>query len=471
MRLMSSPAMHGPEAAHRFLSFVNASPTPFHAVHNAIVRLEKAGFQKILEKDTWEESLKPGGKYYFSRNQAALVAFTLPQKWKQGAGVSVVATHVDSPNLKVRPISKRTKEGYLQVGVETYGGGIWHSWLDRDLSLAGRVVTTHDGGFKSKLVKIDRPILRIPTLAVHLDRNVNESFKFNQETEFVPILGQIASQLNESSEGSDSGPKKASSIQDNHHPALLSLLASELSVAPEEIHDFELSLYDTQPSVLGGLNSEFVFSPRLDNLFSSFAAVEALAQSVSTSDFQTLEGNVNCIALFNHEEIGSVSTSGADSSLLPSLLNRLSPTPGTFAQSVAKSFVLSADMGHALHPNYTSKHEDNHKPSINGGVVIKTNAKQRYATDAITSFVVKQLIERKGGQVQEYEIRNDMACGSTVGPMLSKIGVKTCDVGCAMLSMHSVRETAGSEDVQNYIDLFRSLFESYAVLESSLTVD
>lgn len=140
----------------------------------------------------------------------------------------------------------------------------------------------------------------------------------------------------------------------------------------------------------------------------SFAAVEALAQSVSAADFQTLEGNVNCIALFNHEEIGSVSTSGADSSLLPSLLNRLSPTPGTFAQSVAKSFVLSADMGHALHPNYTSKHEDNHKPSINGGVVIKTNAKQRYATDAITSFVVKQLIERKGGKVQEYEIRNDM---------------------------------------------------------------
>jgi aspartyl aminopeptidase len=440
-------------------------------VHNAIVQLEKAGFQKVLEKDAWEDSLQPGGKYFFSRNQAALVAFTLPQKWKQGTGVSIVATHVDSPNLKVRPVSKRTKEGYLQVGVETYGGGIWHSWLDRDLSLAGRVVTTHADGFKSKLVKIDRPILRIPTLAVHLDRNVNESFKFNQETEFVPILGQIASQLNATKE-SDSGPEKASSIQDNHHPALLSLLASELSIAPEEIHDFELSLYDTQPSVLGGLNSEFIFSPRLDNLFSSFAAVEALVQSVSTPDFRTLEGNVNCIALFNHEEIGSVSTSGADSNLLPSLLNRLSPTPGALAQSIAKSLLVSADMGHAVHPNYTSKHEDNHKPSMNGGVVIKTNAKQRYASDAITSFMVKQLIERKGGKVQEYEVRNDMACGSTVGPMLSSnMGVKTCDVGCAMLSMHSIRETAGSHDVQNYIDLFRSLFESYAALESNVAVD
>ncbi|KAK7061633.1 aspartyl aminopeptidase [Favolaschia claudopus] len=469
MRLMS-PSM-GPEAAQRFLTFVNASPTPWHAVHHAAQRLEKAGFTKLLEKDAWEDSLQPGGKYYFSRNQAALVAFTLPQKWKQGAGVSVVATHVDSPNLRVRPVSKRTKEGYLQVGVETYGGGIWHSWLDRDLSLAGRVVTTNADGFKSKLVKIDRPLLRIPTLAIHLDRGVNDSLKFNQETEFVPILGQIASQLNTSAPEGETAHREASSIQDNHHPALLSLLAAELSVAPEEIHDFELALYDTQPSVLGGLNSEFIFSPRMDNLFSSFAAVEALAQSVSTPDFNTLEGNVNCIALFNHEEIGSVSTSGADSSLLPSLINRLSPTPGTFAQSVAKSFLISADMGHALHPNYTSKHEDNHQPRMNGGVVIKTNAKQRYASDAVTSFLVKKLIERTGGKVQEYEVRNDMACGSTVGPMLSKMGIKTCDIGCAMLSMHSIRETAGSHDVQNYIDLFRSFFESYTGLERSLLVD
>ncbi|KAJ7095282.1 aspartyl aminopeptidase [Mycena belliarum] len=463
--------MQGPEAALRFLSFVNASPTPFHAVHNAILRLEKAGFTKVLEKDPWEESVKPGGKYFFSRNQTSLVAFTLPQKWKQGAGVSIVATHVDSPNLKVRPVSKRTKEGYLQVGVETYGGGIWHSWLDRDLSLAGRVVTTHSGGFTSRLVKIDRPILRIPTLAIHLDRNVNDAFKFNQETEFVPILGQIASQLNQAPAEKLQGPAKASSVQDNHHSALLSLLADELSVAPEEIRDFELSLYDTQPSVLGGLNSEFIFSPRMDNLFSSFCAVEALAQSVSTPDFQTLEGNVNCIALFNHEEVGSVSTSGAESSLLPSLINRLSPSASANARSISKSFLVSADMGHALHPNFTSKHEDNHKPSMNGGVVIKTNAKQRYTSDAVTSFMVKQLIERKGGRVQEYEVRNDMSCGSTVGPMLSKMGIKTCDVGCAMLSMHSIRETAGSHDIQNAIDLFRSLFESYAELEQSLVVD
>ncbi|KAF7331840.1 hypothetical protein MKEN_00064100 [Mycena kentingensis (nom. inval.)] len=464
--------MQGPEAARSLVNFLNASPTPFHAVAQGISRLEAAGFQRLLEKDPW--SLKAGAKYYFSRNQAALVAFQLPSNWNStsGHGVSIVATHVDSPNLHMRPVSKRTREKYLQVGVELYGGGIWHSWLDRDLSIAGRVVTSTPDGFKSRLVKIDKPLLRIPTLAIHLDRNVNDSFKFNQETEFVPILGLISAQLNETAPASSTASApKASSIQENHHPALLALLADELSIAPENILDFELSLYDVQPSTLGGLNNEFVFSARIDNLFSSFAALEALTQNASATSASGFEGNVAAIALFNHEEIGSVSSSGADSSLIPLLINRLSPQPDAYAQSIAKSFLISADMGHAVHPNYSGKHEDNHKPRMNGGVVIKTNAKQRYASDAVTTFVVKQLIERKGGKVQEFEVRNDMACGSTVGPMLSKLGVRTCDVGCAMLSMHSIRETAGSDDVQNYIDLFRSLFESYELLEKKLHVD
>ncbi|KAG6813505.1 hypothetical protein H0H92_010530 [Tricholoma furcatifolium] len=466
---------NSPEAALKFLKFVNASPTPFHAVHNASVRLEQAGFKKLHERDDWEKEIQPGGKYFFTRNQAALVAFTIPAKWKQGAGVSIVATHVDSPNLRVRPISKRTNVGYLQVGVETYGGGIWHSWLDRDLSLAGRVVVKEQGQFVSRLLKIDRPLMRIPTLAIHLDRATNDNFKFNQETEFVPILGLLENQFNTKKDenGSVQGnaQSKASSIQANHHSELLSLLAAELSITPDEIHDFELALYDTQPATLGGLNNEFIFSPRMDNLVSSFCAVEAIAETASTQLFPTLEGNVNCIALFNHEEIGSVSTSGAESSLIPSLLNRLSPTPASLAQSISRSFLISADMGHAVHPNYTSKHEENHKPRMNGGIVIKTNAKQRYASDAISTFVVKQLVERKGGRVQEFEVRNDMPCGSTVGPMLSKIGLRTVDVGNAMLSMHSIRETAGSHDVQNAIDLFSSFFEGFAELDKGLTVD
>ncbi|EIW82401.1 aspartyl aminopeptidase [Coniophora puteana RWD-64-598 SS2] len=468
----------GPEAAKRFLTFVNASPTPFHAVHNASARLEAAGFQKIRETDDWEKALRPQGKYYFTRNQSALVAFTIPSGWKQGSGVSIVATHVDSPNLKVRPISKRSKVGYLQVGVETYGGGIWHSWLDRDLSLAGRVIISKgDGNFHSKLVKIDRPLLRIPTLAIHLDRSANDAFKLNTETEFVPILGLIADQLNQSRTSTNEDDElqrdnsSASSIQANHHSELLSCIAQELGVTPGEIHDFELSLYDTQPSVLGGLNNEFVFSPRLDNLMSSFCAVEALADHVSTPAFASQKDNVNCIALFNHEEIGSVSSSGAESSLIPSLLERLSPTPSLLGQSIARSILISADMGHAVHPNFASKHEDKHRPVMNGGIVIKTNAKQRYASDAIGTFLVKQLVERKGGRVQEFEVRNDMPCGSTVGPMLSKNGLRTVDVGNAMLSMHSIRETGGSHDVQYAIDLFSSLFEGFSELDKSLAMD
>ncbi|KAF9816318.1 hypothetical protein IEO21_04183 [Rhodonia placenta] len=459
----------GPEAANRLLSFVNASPTPFHAVQAAAIRLEKAGFRKIQEKNDWERNLKGGDKYYWTRNQSCIVAFTIPSNWKPGAGVSIVATHIDSPNLRVRPISKKSKMGYLQVGVETYGGGIWHSWFDRDLSLAGRIILKDkSGAFNSKLIRIDRPLLRIPTLAIHLDRTANDNFSFNQETEMIPIVGMVESQLNSPAE---TPVTAASSVQANHHAALLAVLSEELSVVPEDIHDFELHLYDTQPSVLGGLKNEFVFSPRMDNQFSSFAALDAMATFASSPSFSTAEGNVNCIALFNHEEVGSVSTTGAESSLIASLLNRLSPTPGAFAQSIARSFLISADMTHAFHPNYAGRYEDNHSPCINGGVVIKTNAKQRYATDAIGTFLVKKLIERKGGKVQNYEVRNDMACGSTVGPGLSKLGVRTVDVGCPMLSMHSIRETAGAHDVQSAIDLFVSFFEGFSELDQSLLVD
>ncbi|KAG6857338.1 hypothetical protein H0H87_005641 [Tephrocybe sp. NHM501043] len=424
-----------------------------------------------------------------NRNQAALIAFTIPAKWKQGVGLSIVATHVDSPNLKVGQVetTRNRLEAYMPIRFAqsqnertrgicrleskhtvvvsgTPGSIVIFPWLGVWSSKNKEAVSSRSF-FSVTLNKSVRAV----------DRNINDSFQFNQETEFVPILGLLESQLNAKKEDANARtsdvPPVASSIQANHHSELLSLLASELSIAAEEIHDFELSLYDVQPASLGGLNNEFIFSPRMDNLVSSFCAVEAIAETASAQEFPTLEGNVNCIALFNHEEIGSVSTSGAESSLIPSLLNRLSPTPAALAQSVSQSFLISADMGHAVHPNYTSKHEDNHKPKMNGGIVIKTNAKQRYATDAISTFVVKQLVERKGGQVQEFEVRNDMSCGSTVGPMLSKIGLRTVDVGNAMLSMHSIRETAGSHDVQNAIDLFSSFFEGFAELDKGLTVD
>ncbi|CCM04813.1 uncharacterized protein FIBRA_07006 [Fibroporia radiculosa] len=457
-----------PEAVSRLLSFVNSSPTPFHAVQVAALRLENAGFSKLRERDDWERTLQGGGKYYMTRNQSCILAFTVPPKWKPGVGVSIVGTHIDSPNLRVRPVSKRTKAGYLQVGVETYGSGLWYTWFDRDLSLAGRIILKEKhGGFVSRLVKINRPILRIPSLAIHLDRGAADKFSFNQETEMVPILGLVENELNSASTSS----KITSGVQENHHSSLLALLSQELSVSPEDIHDFELHLYDTQLSQLGGLNEEFVFSPRMDNQFSSFCAVDAIVNFAESRSYSTFQGNVNCIVLFNHEEIGSVSTTGAESSFILSLLNRLSPTPGTLAQSISRSFLISCDMTHALHPNFMSRHEDNHAPMINGGIAIKINAKQRYATDAIGSLIIKQLAEKKGGKVQYYEVRNDMVCGSTIGPALSKTGIRTVDVGCPMLSMHSNRETAGTRDVQSALDLFTAFFESFAELDQTLPVD
>ncbi|KAI0729385.1 aspartyl aminopeptidase [Fomitopsis betulina] len=465
-----------PEAATRLLQFVNASPTPLHAVVTAALRLERAGFRKLLEKDDWESDIKGGGKFYVTRNQSCILAFTIPQKWKAGGGVSVVATHVDSPNLRVRPISKKTKATYLQVGVETYGGGLWHTWFDRDLSLAGRIILKNkNGGFSSRLIKIDRPLLRVPSLAIHLERGSGDTFTFNQETELLPILGMAEEQLNAATEKKGTIEIKATDVREQHHTALLEVLSQELSVVPEDIHDFELHLYDTQPSQFGGIKNEFIFSPRMDNQFSSFCALDALAAFSTSPAYSSYASsasqNVNAIALFNHEEVGSVSTTGAESSLVPSLLSRLSPTPSALAQTIARSFLVSADMTHAVHPNYLGKHEENHAPKINGGVVLKTNAKQRYATDTVGRFLLKKLAEKRGGKVQEYEVRNDMACGSTVGPALSKIGVRTVDIGCPMLSMHSIRETAGTHDVQSYIDVFTSFFEGFAELDAEFVVE
>ncbi|KZO97953.1 aspartyl aminopeptidase [Calocera viscosa TUFC12733] len=461
---------HSQVTASKAVVFLNASPTPFHAVKNASVRLEEAGFRKIRETDDWE--LKPGGKYYYTREQRSLIAFTLPAGWKAGTGVSIVATHTDSPNLRVRPVSNKTAGGYLQVAVETYGGGLWHTWLDRDLSIAGRVVVTTPGtaAFQSKLVKVDRPLIRIPNLAIHLDRGVNEGFKFNKETEFVPFLGVLSEELNKMPEPkyTAKGPQIRPSPGEKHHPALLSVLAEEMSVAAEEINDFELCLFDTNPSTLGGVQNEFIFSPRLDNLMSTFCALEAICESVT---LEKKTDNVNCIAMFDHEEIGSNSTVGAAGSLLPSFLDRLSPTPELHAQSVRKSMMISADMAHAFHPSYPSRHADGHRTMINGGMVMKTNENQKYATEALGSWVVRKLAARRGDAMQDFESRNDMMCGSTVGPILSKIGVRTIDVGAPMLSMHSIRETCGAHDVKAAVNLFLGLFEGWRDEVGELMVD
>ncbi|KAJ3288505.1 hypothetical protein HK104_008146 [Borealophlyctis nickersoniae] len=421
-------------SAEEFLTFVNASPSPFHAVETSRTRLLAAGYKELHERSAWEDDVKPGGKYFFTRNKSSIVAFAVGGKYEVGNGFTIVGAHTDSPCFKVKPRSKKGKSGYAQVGVETYGGGLWHTWFDRDLGLAGRVILKNDNGnLDHHLVKIDRPILRIPTLAIHLDRGVNDAFKFNNEVQLTPILSLITKALSGEQEKDNAEKKEASGVGEKHHQLLLKMLSQELKVEVSALRDFELCLFDTQPSVIGGAQNEFIFSPRCDNLVMSYCSLTALINSTSGSTLSD-DTNIRVVALFDNEEIGSVSAYGAASNLLEVTVRRLAgievtgpdSSESSFARAMSRSILVSADMAHAVHPNYPEKHEENHRPSMNKGVVIKQNANQRYATTAITTAILREVGEKKGVLLQEFVVRNDSPCGSTIGPMLSaKLGIRT----------------------------------------------
>ena len=509
------------KAAEDFLSFVNASPTPFHAVRSARQRLEAAGFQYIKERDPWSSTLKPGGKYYLTRNGSTLVAFAIGEGWKAGGPISMVGAHTDSPCLRIKPVSKKSADGFLQVGVETYGGGLWHTWFDRDLSIAGRVmVKTKEGNFESRLIKVDRPILRIPTLAIHLDRQ--ETFTPNKEKHLFPICGLAAAELNrtgksdvdKAAEDVDKTKLDSESYQplklvtERHHPYIIDLIAEEAKCTPADIQDFEIVLYDTQRSCLGGMNNEFIFSPRLDNLMMSYCATESIIASLADEDALEDDATIRLIALFDHEEIGSTTAQGADSNMLPSVIRRLSVINGNgsgseasydrmedaastaYEQTLATSFLISADMAHSVHPNYPAKYESSHRPEMNKGTVIKINANNRYATNSPGMVLLQECARRAkagsypsavnaavkkqdhGVPLQLFVVRNDSSCGSTIGPMLAaKLGARTLDLGNPQLSMHSIRETGGAFDVEYAVNLFESFFEHYGELEKKFLVD
>ncbi|MDI1488454.1 MAG: hypothetical protein OHK93_007729 [Ramalina farinacea] len=402
-----------------------------------------------------------------------------------GSPFAMIGAHTDSPCLRVKPVSKKQSEGFIQLGVETYGGGLWHTWFDRDLSLAGRVmVRDASGKHQQKLVKIDRPILRIPTLAIHLDRQ--ETFSFNKETQLFPIAGLASAELNRKGRLGDEqdSSTKADSFspiaepRERHHPHLVELIAKEASVSAEDVLDFELILYDTQRSCIGGIREELMFSPRLDNLCMSFCSTKGLIDSVTASDSLENESCIRLISLFDHEEIGSNTAQGADSNVLPTIIRRLSllgPTDATstaYEQSLAASFLVSADMAHSVNPNYAAKYEPDHKPEMNKGTVIKINANARYATNSPGIVLIQEAARRAQVPLQLFVVRNDSSCGSTIGPMLSAaIGTRTLDLGNAQLSMHSIRETGGVYDVDYATKLFSSFFTHYSDLSQNIVVD
>lgn len=452
--------------AQTFVDFVNKSPSPFHAVQETAAMLKQAGFQKLNETKPW--SIQTGQKYFVTRNQSAIIAFAVGGKYKaEAGGFHIIGAHTDSPCLKVKPISNLSAQGYLQLGVECYGGGLFHTWFDRDLGLAGRVIVSNgSASSESKNVMINRPILRIPTLAIHLDRDVSKKgFQFNRETQLRPILAtEVAAKL-EAGQDKDHLEDDAHA-KPSHHAVLMRLLAEELQVDVAQIQDFELCLFDTQGGNLGGALNEFIFAPRLDNLCCSWISTQALIESLDTLNHEL---NVRVVALFDNEEVGSSSLMGAASNFLEQTMARIAQDSLSFSQAMHKSFFVSADMAHAIHPNYADKHEVNHRPVMHKGPVIKYNANQRYATSCISSFLMKQVAKNHNIPLQEFVVRQDTGCGSTIGPILAtKTGIRTIDVGVAQLSMHSIREMCGVDDVEHTIQWFRGFFSEFSKLDQSL---
>lgn len=417
----------GVDAARDLCAFVDRSPTPYHAVREVASRLEVAGFTELHERDVW--SLTPGERRWVRRGGGTIVAFVVGTESPALGGFRVLGAHTDSPNLRVKPNADVNKSGYQQLGVEVYGGVLLSTWLDRDLSLAGRVFVRSGERMESRLVDLRRPVARVPNVAIHLNRGVNkDGLVLNEQRHMVPIVGL------------------------GKAPVLRALLAKELDVAEDALGGFDLCFYDVEKATIGGLFEEFVFASRLDNLASCHAATSALLAATQPSRATRV------VVLYNHEEVGSRTAAGAAGSVLRDVLGRIvdghldEQTQG-LPRAMASSLLVSADMAHAIHPNYPDQHEPQHAPQLNRGLVIKSNSNQSYATDGETAARFEGFCHEAGFAPQRFVTRTDLPCGSTIGPITAaELGMATVDVGAPMLSMHSCREMAGTLDVRLTID-------------------
>jgi len=419
-------------------NFIDASPTPYHAVQQMLERFEEAGFVQLQETDSW--ILKPNSGYLVTRNDSSIVAFTTGDQNSAESGISMVGAHTDSPCLKIKPNPDLTRQGVAQLGVEVYGGVLFNPWFDRDLSLAGRVTyADKDGQLQDALVNFDKPIARIPSLAIHLDRDANTSRTVNAQKHLPLVLA-----------GTDPS-------YSNFRTLLKQQLDSELGKGKqaEKIYSYEIYAYDTQPAAITGLNEDYVSTARLDNLLSCYCGMTAMLDA-----FKSNPEKPQLLICTDHEEIGSQSACGAQGPLLKDIVERLLPDAEKRQQAIRKSIFISADNAHAVHPNYGDMHDENHGPKINAGPVIKVNANQRYATNSENSAVFRQICDRENIPVQEFVVRTDLACGSTIGPITAaNLGISTIDIGCPQWAMHSIRETSGTKDISYMVDALRALYQ------------
>ena len=412
------------EQARDLLNFIDASPSPWHAVQTVADRLQRSGFVALREDERWQ--LAPGGRYYVIRGGASIIAFVVGADDLAVSGFRLVGAHTDSPGLRVKPKALQGGDGLLRLGVEVYGGPILATFADRDLSLAGRVAVRNGESIEMRLVRFAEPLLRLPNLAIHMNREVNENgLKFNKQTE-LPLVLDLAGD---------------GRVEDGRFHALL---ATQLAVAPADILSWELCVCDTQPGTFWGAGQAFVANSQLDNLASCHAGLSALlgVESAATT---------NVCAFFDHEEVGSESATGAGGSFIADVLHRIAASAGldeeAYRCALARSFFISADMAHAWNPNFPAAYEPAHRVAVNGGPVIKTNANQRYSTGADSAARFMMLCEKAGVPCQQYAHRSDLGCGSTIGPIVAAgLGVASVDVGSPMWAMHSIRESAGVLD-------------------------
>lgn len=412
-------------AAEDLCHFIDAAPSPFHAVAEMARRLQTAGFKVVEEQDRW--TLEPGQAGYVVRDGGSIAAFRVGTLPPSESGFRVVGAHTDSPTYRVRPLPLTSKAGYGQIAVEVYGGPLHHTWLDRDLTMAGRIVGRNGD---ERLVRLPGAPLRIPSLAIHLHREItDDGLRLNPQDHLVPVFAATAGEV-----------------------GLADLLATQSDLNPTDLDPagWDLVLCDTQPATVGGLNDQFVFAPRQDNLVSCHAGIAALAAAETAAATQVVVCN-------DHEEVGSRTAEGAAGPFLEDTLGRLvaatgDTDPQALPRALASSVLVSCDAAHAVHPNYADKHDRDHRPRLGGGPVVKTHASQAYATDARTLAWFVSRCAEVDVPVQHFTNRADAPSGSTIGPLTAtRLGLPTVDIGNSLLSMHSIREQSAAGDLDHLV--------------------